>query len=104
MNQTLTVEQIGSLIRRVREDKGMSRAALASEAGIGARTLYALEKGESSNFGLGNLLKVLDVLGLSLSIGFADVGAEGQYHSHHYEMPQWDTLADIWRLDSEDRL
>ena len=61
-------EMAGSIIRRVREDRGISRAALAQEIGIGARTLYALETGESENFGLGKYLKLLDALGLSMDI------------------------------------
>lgn len=58
----------GNIIKRVREDRGLSRAKLAVMTNIGVRTLYALEKGESENFGLGNYLKLLSALGLAMEV------------------------------------
>ena len=72
MSGIVSAEMAGSVIRRVREERGVSRAELAKTVGIGARTLYALETGESENFGLGNYLKLLDALGLTMEISVAD--------------------------------
>ena len=68
MSRIASARSAGSIIRRFREEQGLSRAALSQATGIGARTIYALEQGESRNFGLENLLKLLDALGLSMSI------------------------------------
>ena len=97
MGRVLTTEMAGSIIRRVREERSMSRAELARKAGIGARTLYALEVGESENFGLGNYLKLLEILGLSLSVD-VDGHTEGIAASttNTPELPVLE-LADIWK-------
>ena len=70
MGNVQTAEIAGSIIRRVREDAGLSRSQLADKTGIAPRSLYALETGEAENFGLGRYLKLLDALGLSMAIGY----------------------------------
>lgn len=70
MGNVQTAEIAGSIIRRVREDAGLSRSQLADKTGIAPRSLYALEAGEAENFGLGRYLKLLDALGLSMAIGY----------------------------------
>ena len=67
MGKVRSAQSAGSIVRRVREEKGVSRAELSSETGIGTRTIYALEQGESRNFGLENYLKILAALGLDMS-------------------------------------
>ena len=100
MGRVLTPEMAGSIVRRVREDRGLSRAKVASMTGIGARTLYALEAGESENFGLGNYLRLLDVLGLSMSIDFDGAGREALVTELATEkaVVPWDGLGDVWKL------
>ncbi len=103
MDKISTPEMAGSVVRRVREDRGMSRDQLARATGVGARTLYALETGESENIGLGKFLKVLAALGLSMSLEL-----DGQESLRRRDdangagspaAPLWDDLADIWKLD-----
>lgn len=97
MGRVLTTEMAGSIIRRIREERGMSRAELARKAGIGARTLYALEVGESENFGLGNYLKLLEILGLSLSVDFDEYDERtATSTTDTSELPVLE-LADIWK-------
>ncbi len=72
MGKVTSALAAGSIVRRVREDRGISRAALAEQTGIGARTIYALERGESRNFGLESYLKLLEVLGLDMRVDLAD--------------------------------
>ena len=97
VGRVLTTEMAGSIIRRVREERGLSRAELARKVGIGARTLYALEVGESENFGLGNYLKLLEILGLSLSVDFD--GRDERMTASTTDIPELPVLelADIWK-------
>lgn len=82
---------------------GESRVAhveLFSETGIGARTIYALEQGESRNFGLENCLKILAALGLDMSVDLKGSPAAIK-QPDDLEAPLVPTfeLADIWKLD-----
>lgn len=58
-------KDIGELIRLHRKKAGLTQLALADLAGIGKATVFDIEKGKES-VGLHNLLKVLDVLNISL--------------------------------------
>ncbi len=58
--------QAGSIVRRVREDQGISRARLAHIAKVSPRTLFAFEQGENENIGLAGFLRVASALGLTL--------------------------------------
>ena len=89
MGKVRSAQSAGSIVRRVREEKGVSRAELSSETGIGTRTIYALEQGESRNFGLENYLKILAALGLDMSVDLKGSPAA---------IKQPDDL-DIWKLD-----
>ena len=106
MGAVKTSEMAGKIIRRVREDQGISRAELAKRAGIGPRTLYALETGGSENFGLGNYLKLLHELKLTMSVD-ADGEAMLQQPDKQNEAGKllesihWNDLASIWKLDGE---
>lgn len=98
MGKITTPAMAGSIVRRIRKERGMSRAELSQATGIGTRTLYALETGESPNFGLANYLKVLDALGLALSVDL-DAPAQPSSAQPRNERPPWDDLGDLWRLD-----
>ena len=58
--------QVGLYVRQVREARGMTRAALAKEAGVSERLLASLELGDATGIRLDKLLAVLRVLGISL--------------------------------------
>lgn len=58
---------IGKAIRTVREDRRLSRPAVADAAGVSLRTLQRLEGGEGC--GLDHLLAVAAVLGLAVTLG-----------------------------------
>lgn len=89
----------GSIVRRVREDMGLSRAKLAAEASVSPRSLYSFETGESENLGLGHFLRILDCLGLSVFVGELD-GASADHDP--YVASGWDDLGDQWRLDGRE--
>lgn len=80
----------------------MSRAALSSVAGVSPRTLYSLEEGEGENPGLGNLMKVLDALGLSLCIddgqGDRDAPVPQPPQGSSSPLGAWEELPSIWQI------
>ena len=104
MGKVTSAQAAGSIIRRVREDRGLSRAALAKQTGVGARTIYALEQGESKNFGLGSYLKLLEALGLSMSVDLAGHAKQpsGTPPASASPIPEF-PLADIWKLNGGER-
>lgn len=99
MNQIPSPEIAGSVVRRVREECGISRADLAKKCNIGARSIYALEMGEAENFGLGRFLSILDALGLTMSIDFASSGTKVKSSSSSFESSNWSDLSETWQLD-----
>ncbi len=102
MGKVISAQAAGGIVRRIREDRGMSRAALAKQTGIGARTIYAFEQGESRNFGLESYLKLLDALGLSMSVDLADSSTQegGASCARTTPVPEF-KLGDIWALDGD---
>ena len=101
MSKVASAEAAGSIIRRVREERGISRAFLAKQTGIGARTIYALEQGESENFGLGNYLKLLDALEMNMSVDLDKPLKPPTALESSIELPEL-KMADIWSLDGSD--
>ena len=93
----------GSIIRRVREEKGISRAELSESTGVGVRSLYALEQGEAENFGIGRFLKLLNALGLSMSVDASDTASLQKTSANAKPCaspaPAWDDLGDMWKLE-----
>ena len=61
------METIGKKIVERRKQVGISQQTLADLSGVGINTLLAMERG-TGNPSLSTLLKVLDCLGLKLSI------------------------------------
>lgn len=59
--------QAGIYVRRSREAQGLTRAQLASAAGVSERLLASLELGDATGIRLDKLLAVFDALGLSLA-------------------------------------
>lgn len=102
MGKVTSAQMAGGIVRRIREDRGISRAALAKQTGIGARTIYALEQGQSKNFGLESYLKLLDALGLSMSVDLAEAPKPAPSASPvDVTLAPEFKLADIWALDGD---
>lgn len=99
MGKVRSAASAGSIVRRIREDRGMSRAELSSRTGVGTRTIYALEQGESRNFGLGNYLRILDALGLRMSVDLDEAPAVPGEPAEQSASPVPEfELGAIWRL------
>jgi y4mF family transcriptional regulator len=65
---------IGELIRKRRESLGYTQNDLSEISGVAERTIRSIEGGENTN--LSNLVKVMDVLGLELSVQIKHLGNE----------------------------
>lgn len=94
--------EAGGIVRRIREDQGVSRAELAKKAGVSPRTLFAFEQGENENVGLAGFLRIASALGLTVAIDDGAAPLTGDEPSSHGPQPfaaEWDNLGDIWRLE-----
>ncbi len=63
-----SLHELGNAVRPRRSDMGLSQATLAHLAGLSRTTVNSLEKGSIKDLSLHRASKLLDVLGLSLSI------------------------------------
>ena len=63
-----SIKTLGSIIRKVRKEQGLTQQQLASVCGVGVRFLREIELGkETSQIGL--VFKVVYMLGLEIKIG-----------------------------------
>ena len=60
-------KRIGNQVREARNEKGLTQAALANEAGISRTTLSLLESGKMQELGIRKVIRLLDRLGLELT-------------------------------------
>jgi y4mF family transcriptional regulator len=65
---------IGDLVRKRREALGYTQNDVSEISGVAERTIRSIEGGENTN--LSNLVKVMDVLGLELSVQIKHLGNE----------------------------
>jgi transcriptional regulator with XRE-family HTH domain len=63
---------IGESVRKRREALGYTQNDVSEISGVAERTIRSIEGGENSN--LSNLVKVMDVLGLELSVQIKQMG------------------------------
>ena len=64
---SVTVEEIGAVVRQARLAQGLRQDQLAAAAGVGLRFLVELERGKPT-VRLGKVLAVLDALGCRLQV------------------------------------
>ena len=99
--------EAGSIVRRVREDAELSRSALAAEAKVSPRTLFAFERGCNDNIGLASFIRMLSALDLTLSVddgkgGGAQAASAGASDSAAFH-GNWEELGEAWRLDGDEQ-
>jgi len=68
----LNFSNIGESVRKRREELGYTQNDVSEISGVAERTIRSIEGGENSN--LSNLVKVMDVLGLELSVQIKQKG------------------------------
>ena len=69
--------QAGIYVRRAREAQGLTRAQLATAAGVSERLLASLELGDATGIRRDKLLAVFDALGLSLAAQGEKIASPG---------------------------
>ncbi len=60
--------ELGLEVARLRREKGLSQRELGKLSGLAQSTLARLETGQLSEFGTRKLLRLLEVLGMGLSV------------------------------------
>lgn len=68
MLDILTIEDLGPAIRQLRKEAPLTQARLATAAGLSRQRLVSIETGVAGNIELSTLIKILDALGMQLSI------------------------------------
>lgn len=68
----MNFSHIGESLRKRREDLGYTQNDVSEISGVAERTIRSIENGENTN--LSNLVKVMDVLGLELSVQIKHLG------------------------------
>jgi transcriptional regulator with XRE-family HTH domain len=63
-----SLPKLGTAVRRLRLERGMSQAELARTAGVSRQWLISLEQGNKPGLEVGRLMRVLDGLDASLTI------------------------------------
>ena len=63
-----SLPRLGTVVKRLRLDRGLSQAQLAEEAGVSRQWLINLEQGRTEGLQVGLLMRVLDVLDASLTV------------------------------------
>jgi transcriptional regulator with XRE-family HTH domain len=63
-----SVRVLGALIRKRREEVGMTAAETAELAGVSRRLLIELERGKRPNVRLSAVLRILALLGLEVQV------------------------------------
>ena len=64
----MRIQELGQEIRRARQARGLTQAALARAAGLSRETLNLLESGLVRDLGIRKVLAVLDHLGLAIAL------------------------------------
>jgi len=60
--------ELGREVARLRREKGLTQRQLSEQSGLAQPTLAKLETGSLSEFGSRKLLRLLEVLGVGLSV------------------------------------
>jgi transcriptional regulator with XRE-family HTH domain len=63
-----TLQELGQAVSRLRKERGLTQAVVASQAGITKDLLSRFERGALAEMGSRKLLAVLTVLGAELSV------------------------------------
>ena len=74
--QVQNTEEIGRLIRKIRQQKGLSQERAAGLTGVGRRFFSELERGEKDSLDLGKVLQVLNRFGIKIKLEVKDNGSK----------------------------
>jgi transcriptional regulator with XRE-family HTH domain len=63
----MSPQRIGRVLKRLREKKGLSQAALAKQSGVAQGYISQMEAGEKKNPGIETLKKIAKALGVPVT-------------------------------------
>jgi transcriptional regulator with XRE-family HTH domain len=63
----MSPQRIGRVLKRLRENKGLSQAALAKQSGVAQGYISQMEAGEKKNPGIETLKKIAKALGVPVT-------------------------------------
>jgi transcriptional regulator with XRE-family HTH domain len=63
----MSPQRIGRVLKRLRENKGLSQAALAKQSGVAQGYISQMEAGEKKNPGIETLKKIAKALGVAVT-------------------------------------
>jgi transcriptional regulator with XRE-family HTH domain len=93
---------IAARLKELREDAGLSQKQLAAKSGVGEKTISSFEsKRRTDTMKLGQLWKILDVLGMSFTEFFVP---EGATVPHAEETGAFDLFDRFMALPSEKQM
>lgn len=65
----MTLVEVGRLLRHARREAGLSQQQLAQPLGMSRATVSAIEGGRCEEIGFQKLLALLEVVGLTITVG-----------------------------------
>ncbi len=75
----MRIQELGGAIRKSRQERGLTQAQLARQAGLSRETLNLLENGLVRDLGLRKVLAVLDHLGLTVTLQYESPSRQPDY-------------------------
>ena len=84
----VTPTQMGQILKTARKSSQLSQTELASRVGLSQSRISAFEQ-QPENIGLGQLLSVLNALGLELSVQARQTTAPQVLQARDSDAPEW---------------
>lgn len=88
LHTLITPTQMGQILKTSRKTKQLSQTELASRVGLSQSRISAFEQ-QPENIGLGQLLSVLNALGLELTVQVRQTAAPQALLARDTDAPEW---------------
>ncbi len=88
LHNLVTPTQMGQILKTARKTSQLSQTELASRVGLSQSRISAFEQ-QPENIGLGQLLSVLNALGLELTVQARQTTAPQVLQARDSDAPEW---------------
>ena len=88
LHNLVTPTQMGQILKTARKNNQLSQTELASRVGLSQSRISAFEQ-QPENIGLGQLLSVLNALGLELTVQARQTTASQALQARDSDAPEW---------------
>lgn len=88
LHNLVTPTQMGQILKTARKTSQLSQTELASRVGLSQSRISAFEQ-QPENIGLGQLLSVLNALGLELTVQPRQTTASQALQARDSDVPEW---------------